>query len=77
MTSIIYMDTYIPTLGFCSLAGSNGLQLAKQGTPVIARFIYHAPLKLEFNIITHVLPFPLQPLPYLLLFCYKSTSTAG
>ena len=49
----------------------------QKGTPVITRFIYHTQLNLEFDIITHVLPFPLQSPPYLLLFCYKNTSTAG
>ena len=63
MTSIIYMDSYIPALGSCSLVGSNGLQLAK-GTPVITRFIYHAPLDLEFNIITHLT----LPPPTIILF---------
>ena len=43
----------------------------KKGTPVITGFIYHAPLNLEFYIITHFLPFPLKSPPYLLLFATK------
>ena len=71
------MDTYVLALGPCScpLVGSNSLQLAKEH--VIARFIYHAPLDLEFDIITCVLPFPLQPPFYSFLFHYKNTITAG
>ena len=44
----------------------------QEGTAVITRFIYHTPLNLEFNIITCVLAFPLQPPPYLLLFLLQN-----